>query len=272
MAKHTFTKVYPAAPVSIDLPPEEAKVTQPVAEELPPAEAVDSTPAAEVAEKEAEVAFLLPEAAAPVADPLPGVKDESTPVQAPEAAAPVAPTPVETPVPEAPKPVVFSGPEESEEKKYLDKIRLDGTEEQKRMLAAIETFTDRMKPRVELDPDKCTSYQHEFLRHLLWAVEKDYEVFRSCWSVLLVYFAEHHGNPTAATYTALSEYSTHRYLHNWKKGEDQERAYRGLMTLLRVTRFKDTRKHNVKSIDLGKVAPNVLSEKGLANLKKFYGV
>ena len=165
-----------------------------------------------------------------------------------------------------------SAPELSEEEAYLNKIRESGTPEQKRMLAAVETFAANMKPRVEIEATKGASYQVEFLDHLLWILKKDYEVFRGAWNVLLVYFNLYHGVNSARSYTALSEFSTTRFLFAWTKGVDKCNCYRNLITLLRATRNKDTRKHDIKTINIAFVGPNVLTEVEMNNLKQFYGV
>lgn len=160
----------------------------------------------------------------------------------------------------------------SEEEAYIEKVRIDGTTEQKRMLAAVETFVQQLRPKSEMVPDKATRIQFEFLQHLLWIIEKDYEIFRGGWNLLLVYFAQYHGINNAASYTALSEFNTNRYLFAWTKGEERCAAYCNLITLLRATRNKNTRKHDIKTVMLEKVAPNVISANGLNNLKKFYTV
>lgn len=193
----------------------------------------------------------------------------------------VAPVPAQAPIataiipeetPAQPAEVSADTRELSEEEKYLENIRAKGTVEQQRMLAAIETFCEQMRPKSQIEAEKGVKFQHEFLKHLLWIIGKDYETFRAGWNVLSIYFSVYHGSNTAQSYSALSEFSTNRFLHAWTKGEDQSNAYKNLITLLRATRNKETRKHDIKTIDLAKVAPNVISEDGLSNLKKFYAV
>lgn len=160
----------------------------------------------------------------------------------------------------------------SEEEQYLDDIKANGTDEQKKVLAAIETFADRLQPHKPILASDGAKHQHEFLKWLLWALEKDYEAFRGAWNVLLVYMQVHHGYNTASKFSALSEFSTNRFLFAWTKGEEHCRAYTSLMTLLRATRNRETRQHDIKTIRLESVAPGVISEKALNNLKAFYQV
>lgn len=183
-----------------------------------------------------------------------------------------APVVVAAPVVEVAAAAPASTSDKSEEELYLDKVRESGTIEQKRMLAALETFVAQMKPRVEIEPSKGVIFQAEFLEHLLWLLKKDYEAFRGGWNVLLVYFSLYHGVNSARSYTALSEFSTTRFLFAWTKGVDKCNCYRNLITLLRATRNKDTRKHDIKTINLAFVGPNVIGEDELNNLKQFYGV
>ena len=240
----------------------EVPVTEAVAVEEAPAQeeavvtetVITQEPAVEVTETaEAPV----PEVEEPVQEVV-EVKPEVVEVKEPVKAEPATST-------EAPR-------ELTEEEQYLEKIRIEGTVEQKRMLAAIETFVQNLRPKTVIEPDKGVRYQYEFLQHLLWILEKDYDVFRAGWNVLLVYFGLHHGRSTPSEYTALSEYSTTRFLFAWNKGEERCNAYRNLITLLRATRNKDTRKHDIKTIMIDKIAPDVISQKAVDNLKKFYAV
>lgn len=189
-------------------------------------------------------------------------------------AAPVAETPV--PTAEVPDEVENQDKEAApadERLAYIEEVRSNGTVIQKRILAAIETYCSQMVPRSIIKAADCSSYQHEFLQHLLWLLEKDFTEFRKGWNLLLVYFAAHHGEAnTPVSYTPLSEYSTNRHLNAWSKGEERLEAYKNLVTLLRATRDVETRKHDIKTIALHKVGPTVLSEEALTNLKKFYEV
>ena len=199
-----------------------------------------------------------------------------TPAVAEQAPIEVKPI-VEAPIIEAPAAVIFTPKSEdtqepNEELEYINKMRTEGTEIQKRILAAVESFAGQMQPRVAIIPTKGVSYQYEFLQHLLWLLEKNYEEFRGGWNLLLVYFSVFHGKPTAANYSALSEFSTNRFLPFWTKGEDKADAYRNLITVLRATRNRATRKHDINTISLERIAPGVLSSQALDNLKTFYKI
>lgn len=237
----------------------------------------------------------VPVVETPVSDEVPQDQTEASeqPVEEPQVEAPVeapavveapveTPAPVEVPVAKpAAKPVfetvqkkkqIDGTKQKSEEELYLDNIRENGTMEQKRILIAVEDFASRMVPKADINPAKGAGIQQEFLEHLLWALRKDYEIFRGCWNVLLVYFALYHGVNSVRNYTALSEYSTMRFLFAWTKGADKCSTYGNLITLLRATRHKDTRKHDIKTISLDKIGVNVFGEKEINNLKQFYEV
>lgn len=215
---------------------------------------------------EEPVAEAPKETAAPAAQP----KDLGTQDQSTQLAAPVQPA---APAKTAPKAEVKKDDTVAEGEAYLDNIRVKGTEVQKRMLAAVETFAERLRPKMEVDAIKGVEYQVEFLDHMLWVLGKeDYEEFRKGWNVLLVYFHLYHGVNTASNYTALSEFSTTRFMHAWTKGELKANAYRNLITLLRATRDPETRKHSIMTIDLAKVGAELFGETELNNLKRFYGV
>lgn len=153
---------------------------------------------------------------------------------------------------------------------YLEDVRTNGTPLQKQALAAIELFVERMKPRSPISEEKAVEAQRDFLDLITVILRKDFQEFRKAWAVLLVYFAEYHGDrPTAKDYSALSEYSTSRCLDAWNDNERSE-AYNNFMTLLRVTRNIETRKQDVKRIRLDAIAPSLLSDRAKDNLQRFY--
>lgn len=225
----------------------------------------------EVVEQPAEVSPIVEEVA--IVEVPEATEAAVAPAPAPEVKkAAVEAEPVKAVEAPAPTPVTETKEDESEEIKYLNNIRANGTESQKRILAAVESFANFFVPRAELVAKAAVTQQFEFLRHIQAILEKEYEEFRGCWNVLLVYFSAYHGAPNARNYTPLSEFSTNRYLHAWTKGEDKCNAYRSLVTLLRATRNISTRKHDVKTINFDAIGKNVLSGEAIANLKKFYGV
>ena len=168
-------------------------------------------------------------------------------------------------------PVKKSAKEEvSENLEYLEKVRVSGDPIQKIVLTSIEAFCETMKPRAPLSEEAAIAAERGLLDLVLLVLRKDYEEFRKGWSTLLVYFDAHHGDrPTANNYSALSEYSTSRYLDRWTDSERAE-AYVNLVTLLRATRKLSTRKQDAKRVILDKIAPSILTERMLDNIKRFY--
>lgn len=158
----------------------------------------------------------------------------------------------------------------SDEEKYIEQIRATGTVEQKSILAAVESFFEKMDPKKPANEAQIVDAQFQFLTALRWILSKEYNAFRPAWNVLLVFFSIHHGRPTQADYSALSEYSTNRCLAGWTKGSDVCNAYRNLVTLLRTTRNSATRRHDVKTLSIPLLAPSVLTADQLENLQKFY--
>lgn len=197
---------------------------------------------------------------APAAEPAP----EPAPVVE-EAKEAIAPVEVKKEEPAAP--AVAS----SENLTYLQNIRENGTPVQKQALETIELFCKRMTPRAPITAQQAIEAQRDLLDFITVILRKDYEEFRKGWAVLLVYFAEHHGDrPSAKDYTALSEYSTSRHLDAWTD-DDRANAYNNLVTLLRVTRNTETRKQDVKRIRLDQIAPGFLNARSQDNLQRFYG-
>lgn len=248
----------------------EAAPVAPGVEEAETPEAPIEPAAVEVAavEGEAEPIAQPEEPAAPEA-PVEHAAPEVPPVE-PSAPAPEAVAAVQPVVPETPAPVQPEETEPSEELQYIEEVRRSGTDLQKIALNSIEAFCAAMKPRVPMTAAQANTAQRDLLSLLLLVLRKDYDDFRKAWSLLLVYFAAHHGDrPTATNYTALSEYSTGRYIDDWADVERAE-AFVDLTTLLRVTRKIDTRKDDVKRIRLDKVASGILSDRAKDNLQRFY--
>lgn len=254
----------------------EAPVDEVVVDEAVVAEEVSTKEAA--VEAEAEQAGVVEDAPEVVEEPTPvfqatdlGTQDASSQAPADAQASTSVEVTEPAPVPEEAKPVE----EEralSEEEAYLEKIRESGTPKQKRILAAIETFVELFNPKKPLSAEAAVAGQHELLQHLLWLLKKEYEVFKGGWNALLVYFAVHHGNPSPAGYSALSEYSAHRARHAWAKSPDLLLAFENLIAVLRATRVKATRPHDVKRLAFDKIGSEAITEQGLSNLKKFYNV
>lgn len=169
--------------------------------------------------------------------------------------------------PKEDKPVILD-----EVDQYLYDAQNNGTEVQKRILGAIQRFELGLKPRTPVTADEAFSTQWEFLQHLRWLLEKNFEEFRPAYNALLVYVHRHLGQNNASNYSALSQYNTDRHLDSWKRGQDSCNAYSNFMTLLRNTSNPRTRNSDIKKIVLDRVAPNFISEKALSNLKAFYAV
>lgn len=238
-------------------------------EAAPVAPGAEEAEAAEVPAEPAAVEEVPAEAeAAPVAQPEEPAAPEA-PVE-PVAPAPEVDSAVQPAAPEAAESVQAEETEVSEELQYIEEVRRSGTDLQKIALNSIEAFCASMKPRVPMTAAQANTAQRDLLSLLLLVLRKDYEDFRKAWSLLLVYFAAHHGDrPTATNYTALSEYSTGRYIDDWADVERAE-AFVDLTTLLRVTRKIATRKDDVKRIRLDKVASGILSDRAKDNLQRFY--
>lgn len=224
-------------------------------------------PAQEVAASEQKSEVTADPAPAPDAPaPVDGVKDESmnedSVVEETAAAETVAdPEPEETPQVEE---------DISEEAAYLAKIRVSGTEGQKKILAAIELYCERFRPRAPVNGSEGVKWQYEFLLHALKLINSEYDVFKSGWNVLLVFFKENHGRSSVSNTSPISDGPASRFGPYWERGEETWAAYKNIFELLRATRDPATRKMNVKNIVMERVGPGLITEDGLRNLRRFY--
>lgn len=223
-------------------------------------------PAQEVAASEQKSEVTADPAPAPDAPaPVDGVKDESVKedsVVEETAAETVAdPEPEETPEVEK---------DMSEEAAYLAKIRVSGTEDQKKILAAIELYCERFRPRAPVNGSEGVKWQYEFLLHALKLINSEYDVFKSGWNVLLVFFKENHGRSSVSNTSPISDGPASRFGPYWERGEETWAAYKNIFELLRSTRDPATRKMNVKNIVLERLGPGLITEDGLRNLRRFY--
>ena len=228
----------------------------PVAELPPEAPATQEAPAQPVAEVQA----------APVQEAL---KPQPTKVVTPAPVKPTAPAP--QPAPAAPV-QESQDPEVSEEQAYLDKIAVSGTVTQKRILQAVQLFVERTQPRKPMARGEGMQAQSEFLDHLFWLLDCDPSEFQKGWATLLVFFKAHHGDTNSPrTYSALSEYRSCDFREDWQDVERMQ-AYTNLVTLLRTTRHKPTRSHDVKRVKLDMISPQFVTDHRLENLQRFYSV
>ena len=226
-------------------------------------------PAQDVAasEQKSEIAEGTAPTPAPDAPaPVDGVKDESVKEESVvEQAADVVTEP-------APAPEDATGVEEdmTEEAAYLAKIRVSGTEGQKKILAAIELYCERFRPRAPVSGTEGVKWQYEFLLHALKLINSDYDVFKAGWNVLLVFFKENHGRSSVSNTSPISDGPASRFGPYWERGEETWAAYKNIFELLRSTRDPATRKMNVKNIVLERLGPGLITEDGLRNLRRFY--
>ena len=70
---------------------------------------------------------------------------------------------------------------------------------------------------------------------------------------------------------ALSEYRSCDFREDWQDVERMQ-AYTNLITLLRATRHKPTRSHDVKRVKLDMISPQFVTDHRLENLQRFYNV
>ena len=223
-------------------------------------------PAQDVAASEQKSEVAADPASAPDAPaPVDGVKDESVKedsVVEEVAAETVAdPEPEETPQVEE---------DMTEEAAYLAKIRVSGTEAQKKILAAIELYCERFRPRAPVSGSEGVKWQYEFLLHALNLINSEYDVFKSGWNVLLVFFKENHGRSSVSNTSPISDGPASRFGPYWERGEETWTAYKNIFELLRSTRDPATRKMNIKNIVLERLGPGLITEDGLRNLRRFY--
>ena len=158
----------------------------------------------------------------------------------------------------------------TEEAEYLAKIRVSGTEGQKKILAAIELYCERFRPRAPVNGTEGVKWQYEFLLHALKLINSEYDVFKAGWNVLLVFFKENHGRSSVSNTSPISDGPASRFGPYWERGEETWAAYKNIFELLRSTRDPATRKMNVKNIVLERLGPGLITEDGLRNLRRFY--
>ena len=230
------------------------------AESAAPAETAQSD-AEDVKEEAQEVQKTEEPAPAPAA--VDGVKDESV-EQKP------TPEPEPDPAPATEKTEEEPKVDMSEEAAYLAKVRASGTEGQKKILAAIELYCERFRPRAPVTGEQGVKWQYEFLLHALKLINSEYDVFKAGWNVLLVFFKEHHGRSSVSNTSPISDGPASRFGPYWERGDETWAAYKNIFELLRATRDPATRKMNVKNIVMERVGPGLITEDGLRNLRRFY--
>lgn len=240
-----------AAPADTATPPAETTIAP--AEGDPPASEIVAEP--DLATESAAPAIsttVVDTTAVPVTEP-------TAPVE--EAAAPV--------VTASTQPAISSDASLSEEEQYLAEVRQTGTDEQKAILAALESFCETTQPGKILTPQIFTNAQFVLFSHLMTALNLEHTAFKGAWNVALVFFAARHGD--SKTKSAISERFCNRYPYAWTRGQEKLSALMNLFALLRGTRDRKTRNIKAKTFMLEKVGPGVLSQQALQNLQKFYG-
>ena len=254
-----------AAVVTDTVQADQAPTTEaPVAELPPEAPVTQEAPVQPVAEVQA----------APVQAPVvkEALKPQPTKVVTPAPVKPAAPAPQPAPVTQAAQADDAQDPEMSEEQAYLEKIAVSGTTAQKRILQAVQLFVERTQPRKPMKRGEGMQAQAEFLDHLFWLLDCEPSEFQKGWATLLVFFKAYHGDTNSPRiYSALSEYRSCDFREDWQDVERMQ-AYTNLVTLLRATRHKPTRSHDVKRVKLDMISPQFVTDHRLENLQRFYSV
>lgn len=211
---------------------------------------VETTTVAETTSTEAPVETTSPEPEAAVEEPI--VVTET-----------IAP-PVEAPAVEAVEEVDTSAM--SEEEAYLAKAAQSGTPAQKKLLAALASFSETTLPGRPIVAKTFIGAQQDLWRVLNETVSLPFNEFKPTWNIFLVYFLLYQGDPRFA----LGERFCNRFPYAWTRGPEVLDCLMNLITLARLTRDPKNRVAKSKNIMLDKVGPSVLSPTALDNLKKFY--
>lgn len=191
----------------------------------------------------------------------------STTAEAPAAApAPVAKPAVVTTAPQKTAPVVsLKQPAPVEGfRAAIEKMKVDGTKDEKKLIANIEQYMQRMAPGQPMSGDDGARNQHALWKLIQGLVERaPQEEFRKLWNILLGYFEESKDGVFGDRYIF-------RFAESWHHSEAELTAFQRILNVIKLTSNANERSKGLRQVDLGRSLETGFTEEARQRLLTFY--
>lgn len=153
----------------------------------------------------------------------------------------------------------------------IEKFRQSGTEEQKRLVRALDSFVETTFPFEKdgytlrkITDDAGVTAQHQLFQALYHVIERSpEEEFKKLWNIALAYFANYKE-------TVFNGKWVYRWAYAWSWGEEKLDLLQRLVNLMMLTCDPNTRRNELRKVDLVRTVEIVLSEEGKNRLIAFY--
>lgn len=182
---------------------------------------------------------------------------------------PPAPAPKAAPVVSAPQktaPVVsLKQPAAAEGfRALIEKMKTDGTKDEKKLIANIEQYMQRMAPGQPMGGDDGARNQHALWKVIQGLVERaPQEEFRKLWNILLGYFEESKDGVFGDRYIF-------RFAESWHHSEAELTAFQRILNVIKLTSNANERSKGLRQVDLGRSLETGFSEEARQRLLSFY--
>ncbi len=146
----------------------------------------------------------------------------------------------------------------------LAQMRKEGTQAQKNLIYALDTYVDVMAPGKPMNSETGARYQYTFWKAVQTVIESSPEgEFKRLWSILLAY-AEKHKNGV------FGDRYLFRFADQWHQSESELTAFQRAMNLVRLTSDPEQRAKGLKQVDLQRSLEETFTEQGRSRLLNFY--
>ena len=146
----------------------------------------------------------------------------------------------------------------------VQKIKTDGTAEQKRLILGIEQYMQRMTPGMQVDFNEGARHQHTLWKMIQGVIERaPQDQFKKMWSILLAYFEEHKDGVFGDRYV-------YRFSEFWHQGESELNAFQRIINVIKLTSNPQERELGLRQVDLNRSLDEVFTEQGRQRIMAYY--
>ena len=149
---------------------------------------------------------------------------------------------------------------------YIAQLKVAGTQEEKNLIIAIETYMSYMNPGVPVKGDKGTKYQYALwktISHILDQAPRG--EFNKLWNLLLGYFNFYKEG-------VFNDRYIFRFAECWSWTQDELKGMNSIFNLLKLTADPATRSTGLTQVNMEKSLSVGISEEGRSRITSFYSV
>lgn len=148
--------------------------------------------------------------------------------------------------------------------RLMEKSQKEGSAKTKQLIAYLETYVEKMKPRVPIKAIDASVHQQGLWSVIREVIENpDNTEFRAQWFILLAFFEKHKEGALGGRYVF-------RFAEMWNKGVEQLDVFQRILNLLHLTSDFENRAEGIKQVDLARTLGEFSTEQFRSRLINYY--